>query len=280
MTLHAIQTALLDVERQRAAAAQTPALRQAVVHIKALQARRFAHTYADVLAGDAGAASADAADFFLTHLYGPGDFSARDQQFGRIAPHIERRFPQRVAATAAALARLHALSETLDLAMGAAWLAGFPNHTPAPLSALASIANPQACLAWAPQAGDGDRYAACWRQVGQPEQRQSQLAMVNRLGQELRGLTTLPGLRMLLTLMRQPARAAGLSELQQFLESGFDRFNALRRDKGLAAEGSDSVTRFLARIQERERALIDVLNAPSNAVAPATSWDHLLGFAR
>lgn len=276
MTLHAIQTALLDVEHQRATAAQTPALRRAVVHIKALQAHRFAHTYADVLAGNAGAASAAAAGFFLTQLYGPGDFSARDQQFGRIAPHIEHHFPERVATTAATLARLHALSETLDLAMGAAWLAQFP----APALAATSAADPQSGVAWAPQAGDGDRYAACWCRVGQPEQRQSQLAMVNQLGQELGRLTTLPGLRMLLTLMRQPARAAGLSELQQFLETGFDRFNALRRDKCSAGKGSNSVTRFLARIQERERALIDVLNAQANAVAPATNWDHLLGFAR
>jgi hypothetical protein len=276
MTLHAIQTALLNVERQRATAALTPALRQAVIHIKALQAHRFAHTYADVLAGNAGAASAAAARFFLTQLYGPGDFSARDQQFGRIAPHIERRFPERVAATAATLAQLHALSEALDLAMGAAWLARFPCPTQAP----SYTDHPLSPKNWAPQAGDGDRYAACWCHVGQPEQRQSQLAMVNRLGQELSGLTTLPGLRMLLTLMRQPARAAGLSELQQFLETGFDRFNALRRDNSSTTEGSNSVTRFLTRIQEREQVLIDLLNAQANAVAPVTNWDCLLGFAR
>jgi hypothetical protein len=264
MTLHAIQTALLDVERQRTAVAQTPALRQAVVHIKALQAHRFAHTYADVLAGKAGAASAAAAGFFLTHLYGPGDFAVRDHQFGRIAPHIERRFPERVAATAATLAQLHALSEALDLAMGAAWLALPRTSGPAPSTV-------------PPQPGDGERYAACWRQVGQPEQRRLQLATVQQLGQELGRLTALPGLSLLLTLMRQPARAAGLSELQQFLETGFDRFTALRRD---TTQQGDGVTRFLAHIQACEMALIDGLNAPASAVAPATYWDHYLGFAR
>ena len=67
-----------------------------------------------------------------------------------------------------------------------------------------------------------------------------------------------PLLRHTLRLMRGPARAAGLAELQTFLESGFDTFRAMR--------GADQ---FLAWVAERERALVDALFAADSA-NPAT----------
>ena len=51
------------------------------------------------------------------------DYAERDAQFSRIAGAMQRLFPQQVVATAVALARLHALTEELDHAMGKAWLA-------------------------------------------------------------------------------------------------------------------------------------------------------------
>jgi hypothetical protein len=48
--------------------------------------------------------------------------------------------------------------------------------------------------------------------------------------------------------MRAPARAAGMSALQSFLESGFETFRAMR--------GADE---FIAWIGERERALAAAL---------------------
>jgi hypothetical protein len=54
--------------------------------------------------------------------------------------------------------------------------------------------------------------------------------------------------------MRKPAQAAGLGDLQKFLETGFDAFGAM---KG-AAE-------FLAWVGERERALAAALFTPDAA---------------
>lgn len=57
------------------------------------------------------------------------------------------------------------------------------------------------------------------------------------------------GLRKLLRTMRLPARLAGLSALQAFLEAGFDTFASLARSR-------DAAPRFLATIAERENAWI------------------------
>ena len=52
------------------------------------------------------------------------------------------------------------------------------------------------------------------------------------MGNELAQLTRKPGLRTMLRMMRKPAHAAGMGALQQFLESGFDTFGQLARQRG------------------------------------------------
>src|SRR6058998_1604614 len=82
--------------------------------LKAYQQRRFARTYADLLAtARYGAASR----FFLEELYGPTDFDERDAQFVRVVPALVRLFSHEIIATVSTLAQLHALSETLDSTM-------------------------------------------------------------------------------------------------------------------------------------------------------------------
>jgi hypothetical protein len=61
-------------------------------------------------------------------------------------------------------------------------------------------------------------------------------------------------LRGTLHMMRGPARAAGLGDLQRFLETGFDTFGAMR--------GAEA---FLGAVQSREQALVDALFDPSAA---------------
>ena len=53
-----------------------------------------------------------------------------------------------------------------------------------------------------------------------------------KLGQDLTRFTRMPGLRMMLRMMRKPAQAAGLGALQHFLETGFDTFGAMARRRG------------------------------------------------
>jgi len=238
-----IRSAVARVGQLREAQAARPGLRDAVIRIKALQARRFAGTYEDIMSR--GPYSA-AATFFLNELYSERDFAERDAQFARIAGAIERFFPSAVAQTAVNLASLHALTEALDHGMGVAWL------------------DLDASLA------DAARYVAAWRQVGLRAEREAQLADVLAIGREMARLTRTPGLRTMLRMMRGPAHAAGLASLQGFLEAGFDTFASMARGDGARA--------FLAIIAERETRLIaDLFDAP--LVACETQLARTLGQA-
>lgn len=238
-----IRQCIAQVTLLRQQRSADPPLGQAVQAVKELQSTRFRGSYADLLQSDT---YAPAAQFFLAELYGSSDYAARDAQFGRIAGTLQTLFPRPVVAMAVALAELHQHTEQLDHAMGALW-----------------------------RQADGDapaRYVAAWKGVGQPQARQGQLASVLAMGRDLARLTAKPGLRTMLHMMRGPARAAGLGELQRFLEAGFDTFGQLVRTRG-------AVDQFLATIEAREAALMaQLFDAP--AVACGTTLRHTLGQAR
>lgn len=238
-----IRDAVARVTQLREQQALKPGLRDAVLAVKAVQARRFAGTYRDLLRGPP---YGTAARFFLEELYSDRDFAERDAQFARIAGAVERFFPTAVVQTAVNLAQLHALTEALDHDMAVAWLA-------------ADGAGPEAA-----------RFVHAWRAVGRRADREAQLRDVLAIGEELARLTRAPGLRTMLRMMRSPASAAGLAALQQFLEAGFDTFAAMSR-AGHAAQ-------FLRIIREREEALIaQWFDAP--AVACETGLAQTLGQA-
>src|SRR4051812_5884506 len=110
-----ILQALQAVVDERALRAADPALAARTQAVKMFQHARFSQTYADLQEQPRYAA---AVRFFLDDLYGPGDFSQRDLQFARVVPALVRLFPRDIVATVHSLARLHALSERLDTAMG------------------------------------------------------------------------------------------------------------------------------------------------------------------
>ena len=219
---------IVEAERQRRLA--SPALREKVTALKAFQQRRFSHTYADLLQSPR---YGPPARFFLEELYGPADFSARDAQFARVAPTIARLFPSELAETFAILSALHALSETLDSAM-------------AERLGVARIAPVD--------------YIAAWQAVGREDDRNRQIDLTLAVAAQLDRVTRLPLLRNALRLMRGPARAAGLSDLQRTLEVGFDTFKAMK--------GADE---FIAFIGDRERALATALFAAGTRGAQAAA---------
>jgi hypothetical protein len=194
-----IRLAVAEVAQLRRESAAVPALAQAVGAVKRFQSRRFAGTHADLLTSPTYRA---AAGFFLDELYSDRDYVERDAQFARIAGAVEKLFPRDVAATAAGLAGLHALTESLD-------------HG---LAGTGAIAGPD----------DIGGYVRAWRLLGRREDRQRQLELVVGLGTELAHLTRTPGLRLMLKMMRGAATAAGLGTLQRFLEGGFDTGGAER----------------------------------------------------
>lgn len=209
---------LAVVERLRSERAADQALAARVGSVKAYQAARFALSYADLLQDPR---YRGAARFFLDELYGPQEFGARDAQFARVVPALVRLFPDDIVITVSALGTLHALSESLDTEM-----AMHLNKTP--VDALA--------------------YVQMWQAVGRPEARQQQIALTLQIGRALDGYTRKPMLRGTLRMMRRPAQAAGLGDLQRFLETGFDTFGAMR-----------GATEFLDTIQSREEALAAAL---------------------
>lgn len=218
--------AVVAAERRRRG--NDPALAARVQALKAWQHQRFADTYADLLATPR---YAKAARFFLDDLYGPHDFSERDDQFARIVPALVRLFPAEIVQTVRALAELHAISEDLDTQMALA----LPDGT---LSA--------------------EVYGAAWRTVGRAPDRERQIRLMLDVGGALDRFTRNPLLRHSLKLMRGPARAAGLGALQGFLENGFDTFREMR-----------GAREFLDTVASRERALAAALFA-AGSVAEAT----------
>ncbi len=239
---HLHQVALL-----RAAHQADAALGQRVHALKAYQARRFEATYADLLAQPRYRA---ATRFFLEELYGPQEFAERDAQFGRVVPALVRLFPHEVVATVEKLGQLHALSESLDDATA--------RHLPAsPTSPASPTAptSPESPGDAGPPPGAA-RYVQAWQATGRAAEREQQIALTQAIGQSLDRLTRSRLMRSSLRLMRGPAQAAGLGDLQRFLESGFEAFGAM---KGAEA--------FLGWVGERERALAAALFAPGALAA-------------
>ena len=219
-----IRQNIARVTELRAAQASNPALAAAMRDIKQFQSRRFMGSYTDLMRDPT---VRPATQFFLDELYSPGDYSARDAQFARIAGAIERTFPESVVATVLALAKLHRQTEELDMAMAQQFCN--EKHSYEPMS-----------------------YLGAWRKIGQRDLRCWQLSTVLEIGRALGRYTRKPGLRLMLKMMRRPAELAGMASLQRFLESGFDHFAGMARQP--AAVGF-----FLDTIRARETYWINTL---------------------
>jgi len=220
LILHSLQ----EVAAERARRQASPELAARVRAVKRYQHQRFQRTYADLLAS---ARYARAARFFLEDLYGPEDFTRRDEQFARVVPGLVRMFPRELVDTVISLGELHALSEQFDTAMGAVIDGTDPGH--------------------------GD-YALAWRTIGRPADRERQIVLMLAVGTALDRYTRNPLLRGSLRLMRGPAAAAGLGALQGFLERGFDTFREMR-----------GAREFLDTVATRERELASRLFAGGTA---------------
>lgn len=228
-----IRESIVAVQQIRDKARHDATLGASLHEVKRFQAERFNGTYSDLLVS---ARYKVAARFFLTELYGDKDFARRDQQFSRISGALQRVFPESVVATAVRLARLHQLTEEMDCQMAYVWR---------DLSSSLSIQ---------------EKYLDTWNLVGRRTDRDQQLDLVMNMGSDLEALTAKPGLQMMLRMMRRPARVAGLTELQSFLETGFDTFAEMAKVK-------EATKTFMQTIYSRESELIDVLFTQDKAAA-------------
>jgi hypothetical protein len=189
-----------------------------LAELKRWQSKRLERTYADIAAQPRYKA---ATAFFLDDLYGPKDFSGRDQAMLRILPVMSRILPEKAVETAALSIELEAVSESLDQRLAAALPAG-------PI--------------------DADAYANAYRETSTRAQRQHQIELLDAVGHRLDALVAKPLVSSTLKLMRRPAKVAGLGDLQEFLERGFAAFRGMK--------GADG---FLALVRERETAILNRL---------------------
>lgn len=197
------------------------------------QSRRLAASFADFLADPR---MRPAAQFFLSDLYGDKDFSARDRDAARILPMMARLLPDSLLRAATEAIELAVLSHALDLRM-AAQLA----RRPKPMAPL-TVAD----------------YARAYRHGGYRRLRRHQIELVLQVGHALDAAVKKHGVHKLLRASRIPAQLAGLSELQAFLERGFNAFEALG--------GADE---FLAAVAGRERVVSERLFAGDPKPFPA-----------
>ena len=184
--------------------------------LQAWQTRRLERSFARFLQDPA---RRPAAHFFLSDVYGDRDFSQRDADIAKVMPMMQRLLPDALVATVADGIELGALTHALDLRMA---------------QGLQQIAPRRRSI-------DEALYAQAYREVGLPRLRTRQIELIDHVGQGLVAALRMPGVSMLLKLSRIPAKAAGLGELQLFLERGFEAFAEL-----------DDAQAFLADIRHHE----------------------------
>ncbi len=189
--------------------------------LRSWQAERLARTYADLLAHPRYKATAT---FFLSDLYGPRDLTQHEEAVRRLLPTMEKLLPEAGLETVADAIELSALSETLDAAV---------------IGALASAAV---------NTIDATAYAKAYARVGQRGERERQIRLIGALGRSLDALTHHPLIGATLSMMRLPAKVAGLGDMQSFLERGYTAFR-----------GMNGAEEFLSIVETRELALLDAL---------------------
>ena len=181
------------------------------------QTQRLADTFEDFVASPA---TRPGAEFFLSDLYGDHDVTARDRGVERVMPMMKKLMPAELLATAADAIELAVLSHAFDLRVA---------------QALEDIADPKQPLRT-------QDYALAYRTAGLPRLRGRQIDLIVAIGDALDQAVRKPWLSRLLRISRFPARAAGLGDLQAFLERGFAAFHAMA-----------DAPAFMQAIADRER---------------------------
>lgn len=161
-----------------------------------------------------------AAQFFLSDVYNDHDFSRRDADVARVLPMMQRLLPETLLTAVADAIELGLLTHAFDLRLA---------------RVLNGIAPRRRKL-------DAALYAQAYREAGLPRLRGHQIDLLAHVGLGLGHALRMPGVSMLLKLSRGPAKAAGLTELQGFLERGYGAFSQL-----------GDVHAFIAEIEQDER---------------------------
>lgn len=192
-----------------------------IATLRDFQSRRLATTHADLLAHPR---YRPAAEFFLTDVYAPRDFSQRDADMQRFYEGVSRVLPERAVSILADVVALANLTNELDERLARALVTEL---------GVTDTITPE-------------QYAAGYRLCDNYEDRRRQIKLIGDIGRGIDRLIHIPFVSVALRLAHAPAVLAGWGDLQHFLERGFGAFKHM---KG-AAE-------FLDTIDRREMAILD-----------------------
>lgn len=220
---------LVRVQAHHAERAADPRLADALARLASWQSRRLRRTYADLERTPRYAA---AMAFFEADLYGGADFAQRDADLARVVPAMKRLVPKHVIATVASAVELNALSQDLDRLMVDLLASRGPAFTVSD-------------------------YCIAYRTAGRFDARLAQIRLIGEVGTALDRFVRKPMIPRALTMMRKPARVAGLAALQDVLERGCAAFADMR-----------GAGEFLATIDRRETAILEAIVAGSDAPFP------------
>ena len=217
---------LLDTNRAlQAEQDRDPVYTERLRALQAWQSQRLLGTHAD-LAADARYAPGVA--FFVEDLYAAKDFSGRDANIERAMPYMIRGLPRAVLDTATEAAGLYVLSRHLDREMVHA------------LFEVQGVTDVHA-----------DSYAEAYRICDAYDERAEQIGIISTLAGRLDRYVRSPIVLGILRMARGPARMAGLSELQDFLERGASAFHHMGGSQHFVETISDREQRILDRIFAR-----------------------------
>lgn len=200
------------------------------------QSERLAATYADLAAQRRYLM---AIEFFLSDLYGTRDFAQRDADLVRIYPIMTRVLSENAMESIASAVELHALTQELDSEV------------------LQILRADNIDIGKHPEALDQELYARAYRKCDNYRQRVRQIELIEETGQLLDEVVQHPFIFISARLVRAPAHAAGLGELQGFIERGLHAFRKMR-----------GATHFLQTILNRELFILEQIFADE----PLSDW--------
>ena len=166
-----------------------------------------------------------AVEFFINELYGPNDFSQRDQDIARIVPKMSKFLPEKALQSLASALHLNTLSFELDFDLAKKLVDTEINR---------------------------DTYAKAYISCNNLTTRQQQIDYIRTLGNDLADVVKLKGISSLLFISRKPAKMAGVLALHEFLEKGFKSFKNL-----------GNVEDFINPVMDKEHQIMQQLANPN-----------------
>ena len=211
-----------DLKHQPTAAAGLPAQ---LAMLRAWQADRLAHTYADVLADPH---DRPACEFFLSDIYAPRDFSQRDHDLERIHKFLARVLPATTIQLITQTVELNTLTTTLD-------------------NRLLRVLVDQLGVM---ETVTAEQYAEAYRLCDNYAERVHQIDLTHTILSKVGKGARLLIVSVAMTMAKIPAQTAGWVEIYDFLERGYGAFRQMK-----------DAPHFVATIAERELGLLDRMYA-------------------